>query len=161
MSGDSYGTPLWLYNLLNAEFCFAADMFADNANHLHQFYFSESAPYKPGDLDGYPFRTVFANPPYSAGNIGRSMALLVDLIPLAISSVALVRADSSTAWWQNYVDGVASEVRDLPLRLKFRGGEGVYNFPCCIVIYRPGPVQTHRFLWRELAAYKGKNNDPA
>ena len=84
-----------------------------------------------GLLHSWLGRRCWMNPPYS-----KPLPWLMRAADHAKSSgvlVALIRIDPSTEWW-NYVDGVAQEVWWTP-RLKFIGGDQVYNFPTGVVIY--------------------------
>ena len=61
--------------------------------------------------------------------------------------VCLVRFVPTTDWFQRYVDGVASEVRMLNKKLKFRKTKDSYNFPCCVVVYDGLTSETDYYLW--------------
>ena len=93
-------------------------------------------------------RAVWMNPPYSnptpwvrrAAEEGRH-----------ITVVGLLKADTSTNWWREYVATCADEVWFLP-RLKHMGAPSVANFPQAIVIWRPqiGVYMGHRVRYPDL-----------
>ena len=75
------------------------------------------------------------NPPYSRGAIDASMAGAKLLNIMGKTVVCLVRLDPTTDWFQAYIHGDAEEVRMLNKRVRFKGAEHSYNFPCCVAVY--------------------------
>lgn len=129
--GDEYGTPFDLYESLDLRFKFYMDPCTTPDNPLKTNYFYTK------ELDGLIrpwYGPVFMNPPYSKPLINQFVekayreSLLGDLV------VGLLRHDTSTKWWNQWVKGKAW-VEPVPYRLHFRGGDGAYNFPSCVVVW--------------------------
>ena len=152
---DEWGTPQWLFELLDGEFHFDVDAAAneDNAKCLFRFDDALDRPWYEGDdpeliekLDevGIPIaRTFFLNPPYSAGNIDRFMQKAYEESLKGALVVCLVPCATDTRWWNNYVMR-AQEIRFIKGRVRFVGydedGKQVQNSPTfssCVVIFDP------------------------
>lgn len=134
-TGDCYETPDNLYNALNEMFNFKFDAFASAKNAKCNDFFTEEDDALSQDWDCKG--NVWMNPPYSRGLIDRCMkhAHEQSLLVPSRKIVALVRDDPTTGWYDKYVDGKAALIMRLKHRVKFKGADSCYNFPCCIVVY--------------------------
>ena len=149
-SADEYGTPFSFFEWVKARFYvqFSADMFSSEHNALCHNYHTKERPIVPGaEMKG---ERLWANPPYSTKAIRDSMALINECMCWGANIYALVRADPTTEWWQDSVDGKAANVYLLDKRLTFRGtgpkgrNVDVYNFPSALIVFEPFgvPCQT-------------------
>lgn len=152
---DEWGTPQWLFDLLDREFHFDVDAACTEENSKCFFRFSDDAldrPWYEGDdpelvadleRNGIPVaRTFFLNPPYSAGNIDRFMQKAYEESQKGALVVCLVPCATDTRWWHNYAMK-AQEIRFIKGRVRFVGydedGKPVQNSPTfssCVVIFR-------------------------
>lgn len=127
---DSYGTPLDFYQELDKRFHFYLDPCAwpTNALNTPQFFTEVddglSLDWNPGP--------VFTNPPYSKMPLWSKKAYEESLKGNLV--VGLVRHDTSTRWWNNWIKGKAW-IEPIPYRIRFVGGDGAYNFPSTLVIW--------------------------
>ena len=128
---NEWETPDELFSVLNNEFHFTFDAAANELNHKCPIYSDDSLnlPWAP--------MTVWLNPPYSRDLIQPFMEKAWKESLDGATVVALVRFDPSAKWFQQYVDGKASEVRMMARRVKFVGADSAYNFPTCVAVYRP------------------------
>lgn len=146
--GDRQGTPLWLYNLLRKEFRFDGDMFADHGNALSPRYWTLESPIVPSAFNGVGL-TLFANPPYSRGNIRAAAETVRDVANWGNTVVGLTRLEPTAKWW-SILRPICSEVRLLDTRLTFRGQSQVYNFPCMVWVACPPYLrrnEPHVWFW--------------
>lgn len=152
--GDNQGTPLWLFDLLNAEFRFSGDMFANAENALCSVFHTEADPWRPGAT--IRLSSWFANPPYSRKLIGPAMDTVRAAQAEGATVVTLTRLEPGAAWFA-VIRAYAQELRLLDCRLRFRGQACSYNFPCCVAVFRPGvtrpPLNT--FVW-QVAEHRSK-----
>ncbi len=126
---DKYGTPMELFEWLDQRFHFITDPCTEHDNRLGcPIYYTEEDDGLAQEWIG----PVFMNPPYS--KVAPWMEKAYGTTLLGHLVVALVRHDPSTQWWQNWVEGKALVV-PVPYRIKFHGGDGLYNFPSVILIY--------------------------
>lgn len=128
---DEWGTPQWLFDLLDREFAFDLDVCASALNHKGKNYYgiSDDGLASPW---GY---SNWCNPPYSnqwpwveradyETNIERH------------SSVMLLKHDQSTAHG-TLASKEADEIRVIEHRLTFEGAPNSANFPSAIAVFRP------------------------
>ena len=132
-ASDEYGTPEWLFDVLNEEFNFRLDVCASHENHKCSFYYTEA-------IDGLdhsnPWTSSnFCNPPYSnilpwyqRGNLERDACNL--------TTVYLSKFDPSTAHGR-LLSQEADELRIIEHRIKFEGATNCANFPSVIGVVRP------------------------
>lgn len=153
MSGDMWETPDELFDKVNSEFCFTFDLCANEQN-TKCVEWSDDVEKTQNKIaiNGSDHRCYWMNPPYSRGNIEKCMKAAYEISTQDKVVVALVRFDPSANWFKKWVDGKAREVRMLDKRVKFKGAEDSYNFPCCLVIYDPMGVftpalPTDYYLW--------------
>jgi phage N-6-adenine-methyltransferase len=138
---DEWETPEALFEAWNDTFEFELDAAASTDNYKVPLYFTEeddALQMSWWDAQGSGATQVWLNPPYSRGKIEPFMKKAAEEYRLhpTMDIVCLVRMDPSAKWFQKYVDGVAPYVAMLDRRVKFKGAEAAYNFPCCVVIYR-------------------------
>jgi phage N-6-adenine-methyltransferase len=149
---DDWGTPQWLFDLLNQEFHFNFDAAAVCENAKCNIMSSDSLNLSWYKGVGMPTGgRVWLNPPYSAGNIDKFMQKAYEESQKGAVVVCLVPCATDTRWWHNYVMK-AQEIRFIRGRVKFVGydaeGKQIKNSPTfssCVVIFRP-------FDWINLGA---------
>jgi site-specific DNA-methyltransferase (adenine-specific) len=138
---DEWGTPQWLFDLLDQEFHFSLDAAADGENRKCKAYFDK---FISGlDHEWTRLSATFLNPPYSAGNIDRFMAKALKESQKGAVVVCLVPVASDTRWWHDYVMK-SQEIRFIKGRVKFIGydeqGNQIRNSPTfssCVAIFDP------------------------
>jgi site-specific DNA-methyltransferase (adenine-specific) len=138
---DEWGTPQWLFDLLDQEFHFALDAAADGQNRKCQGYFDK---FISGlDHEWNRRSATWLNPPYSAGNIDKFMAKALEESQRGAVVVCLVPCATDTRWWHSYAMK-AQEIRFIKGRVRFVGydedGNQVKNsptFPSCVAIFWP------------------------
>lgn len=145
---DEIRTPRWLFDQLNEQFQFDYDPFASHENALTDFYSTADGTYSTGGhmedpAHGlqYPWMgcRVFMNPPYSRGLVMRCIEKAVSERNNAAIIVALVKADTSTKWFQLLMEH--SFIEWLPRRVKYehpnppKGWSGA-SFPSAIALLR-------------------------
>lgn len=144
---DEWGTPQWLFDLLDQEFHFGCDAAATWKNSKCNHLFSEgqsNALFREwfSDKITAQWNNVFwLNPPYSAGNIDRFMAKAYEESLKGAVVVCLVPAATDTKWWHNYAMK-AQEIRFIKGRVNFVGYDEQGNqirqsptFSSCVVIF--------------------------
>ncbi len=130
---DEWETPDDLWNALNDEFHFKYDLAASPDNTKRPFYYSkerDSLNASWHTIDGY----CWLNPPYSRGLIDKFMWKVAEEAAQGAQIVTLTRLDS-TVWFRDHVMGMAREIRLCARRLKFKGADSSYPFPCCISVF--------------------------
>ena len=143
---DDWETPDELMAVLRREFVFFnLDPAATAANSKGLIHYGPDLP--PPNDDGLSrpwFGKVFLNPPF--GPHGADLPLWVEKAVSEVAAgrvklvVALLPARTDTDWWQKYVAGMATEVRFLHHRLRFKGGNHSATFPSALVTYREGQL---------------------
>lgn len=136
---DEWGTPQWLFDLLDREFHFHTDAAAKNRDMAKcPRFFSDALTLNWNEYPG-PF---FLNPPYSAGNIEAFMWKAWVESTKGCTVVCLVPVASDTRWWHDWVMK-AAEIRFIKGRVKFIGydeqGNQIRNSPTfssCVVIFK-------------------------
>jgi len=145
---DEWETPQDLFDKLDGEFDFDVDLCTSSENSRCPVDIRDIWEFVDDSEFSDQFDGFWMNPPYSRGNIDMCMAQAVKLADRGKTVVCLVRFDPSTQWFQKYVHGVATEVRMMDRRVKFRGADSAYNFPTCIVVYEDtGHGNTEYSLW--------------
>ncbi len=155
-TGDAYGSPLDLVRLAATRFGnndneFDYDFFANHHNALARNYFTLESPVLPRrvrELPVQPYYSGWANPPYSHGNVAAAVHSCWLLATYRFCRVvALLRCDTSTSWWRQFVHPIPNYDNPKPIgahyvyflpRLRFRGAVDVYNFPNALVVWHPG-----------------------
>jgi len=148
---DEWETPPELFDKLQQEFHMNVDLCASENNHKLQFYTDDVEAFIRDYYDS-KYKRYWMNPPYSRKNIDKCMQAAWILAQRGDTVVCLVRCDPSAKWFQNYVDGCATEVRMLKHRVKFVGAPSAYNFPCCVVVYEEnveGKTEYKLWSWKD------------
>lgn len=139
---DSWGTPQWLFDLLDREFHFNFDAAASYDNGKCNIISSDSLniPWYKG-LGMPSGGRVWLNPPYSAGNIDRFMQKAYEESQKGAVVVCLVPCATDTKWWHQYAMK-AQEIRFIKGRVRFVGydeeGKEIRQSPTfssCVVIF--------------------------
>ena len=126
---DLWSTPQDLFDKLDREFGFTLDVCATTENAKCTRFYT-----KAEDGLAQPWTGVcWMNPPYGR-TIGNWMAKARKAAKSGATVVALVPARTDTRWWHDYA--TKGEIRFLPGRLRFGGGEHSAPFPSAIVIFR-------------------------
>lgn len=163
MSTDERVTPDWLYTALDAEFHFVLDVAATRENRKTRRYCALVEPPEADDGDyqgdgliidwkiacapdiGDPLDLrphVWCNPPYSRGSIVKWCAKAEQEARFGVTTVMLLPADTSTAYFHDYV--LNHECRFVNRRLSFAGAPtdkggrlAPAKFGSVIVVFRP------------------------
>ncbi|MFA6364580.1 DNA N-6-adenine-methyltransferase [Methanoregula sp.] len=152
---DEWGTPQWLFDLLDQEYKFLLDPAASIENAKGKIFITEGSLEKDwfgmvkntrklgfGMMWECPAReAIFLNPPYSAGNIDRFMQKAYEESQKGAVVVCLVPSATDTRWWHNYAMK-AQEIRFIKGRVRFVGydeeGKEIRQSPTfssCVVIF--------------------------
>jgi site-specific DNA-methyltransferase (adenine-specific) len=144
-----YGTPRFLFDLLDAEFRFTADVAANADNHKMEPWFGPGSLWREDALSegrwAAPSDAVFCNPPYGR-NTPQFTERAREEARAGLTVVLLVPARTETRWWQLHCAG--SEVRLVRGRLIFEGARNQAPFPSAIVIMRPGDPAPDAGPWQ-------------
>lgn len=129
--GDNMETPPWLFNQLNDVFQFGWDAASSNENNLAGGYVNCL------EVDWrQQFGTVFLNPPYSKP--APFLQAAANYSEMGVTTVALIKGDPSTKWWNSYVAPYA-QLKWIEKRLRFyykgQPTEDVSNFPSVLAFY--------------------------
>lgn len=145
IQSDQYETPDDLFEALDQEFHFGLDAAAKWDNHKCERFFGH---YYPDDPDAFvdalsvPWDTghkgaVWLNPPYSRGNIDAFVEKAIsEHFSNRLTIVLLTRCDPTTKWFKRLAQH-SFEIRLLARRVKFKGEDHLYNFPCAVSILAP------------------------
>ena len=144
---DEWGTPQWLFDLLDSEFGFTLDVCAVAQNAKCRRYFS---PAVDGLKQVWPAgEVIWCNPPY--GRDTRSwMVKACESAAAGATVVCLIPARTDTDYWHRFVTK-AHEIRFLKGRLKFGNAQNSAPFPSAIVIFMPGKHDRPRVRFVDLA----------
>jgi len=135
-ASDEWGTPQWLFDLLNEEFDFQIDAAATPKNaKVPAAYFE--------DLDAVPtlefcwyckgsWERFWLNPPYS--KIAAFMKKAYEESQKGAVVVCLIPARTDTRYWHDYVMK-SQEIRFIKGRLKFGDSKTGAPFPSVVVIF--------------------------
>jgi len=128
MSNDLWRTPPEVFNTLNKEFNFMADMAASHENALLPLHFTEKMDSLSFDWADEPClqsnrtRYVFINPPYSKPMPWVKQAVKAQLNGLGV--VMVLNADTSVSWFTEAIKTL-SEVRFIIGDEKENGGYSI------------------------------------
>lgn len=159
-STDERETPWDLYNLLDGEFGFIADMAATKLSTKHNFFYTE----EDDSLSlSWPKGPVFCNPPYSRGLVWRFVKKAREEAIRGCQPVLLLPVRTSATWWFKYVIpedyNLKIEMRFLTPRVPFlidgepirsKSGKPVGAMaPNVIVCFSPNTLEGKRMsvLW--------------
>lgn len=134
---DEWGTPDWLFNLLNKEARFTGDVAATEENAKCKQFFTK----KDDALSQDWFKRNFLNPPYSARLVSRFMQKARLEANAGAVVWCLIRVASDTQWWHRNVME-AQEIRFIEGRVDYVGVDLEGNkitqsptFSSCVVIF--------------------------
>lgn len=130
---DEWGTPNWLYNVLNKEFVFDCDVAASHSNHKHNNFI-----YQEQDALAHPLlwgERNFCNPPYS--NILPWYKTAVTLRDCSRSTTCFVTKYDPSTRHGVFAAQEMDEIRIVEHRITFEGAPNCANFPSAIMVCRP------------------------
>ena len=146
---DWWATPQAIYDRLNAEFKFIADVAASSTNHKHDSYLTEEMNALGVNWAGMFGRgMVWCNPPYS--DISPWIVKAIEQQATGCGTVMLVPADTGVLWFSKALTAV-SEVRFITAgRLSFiRADTGKpvngNNKPSMLLIFSPYKIGARQF----------------
>jgi len=126
---DEWETPPWLWERLNTVFRFNLDVCATKENRLTEDWLYNALVQDWDQIN-------YMNPPYS--NVRPYLTRAVDMAERGKTTVALIKGDPSTTWWNDLVKDKATLLW-IPKRVRFyykgQAGPHVANFPSVIAIY--------------------------
>ena len=126
---DLWSTPKWLFDKLNAQYCFNLDVCATPENALCAKYFTKDQDGLKQEWTG----SVWMNPPYGRG-IGAWVKKAYDS---AMSDrcvcVCLLPARTDTKWFHDYC--TKGRIEFIKGRLKFGNAKNSAPFPSMIVVF--------------------------
>lgn len=127
---DEWGTPQWLFDILNQEFDFTCDVASSDKNHKCTTWLTQE---RCGLKNPWGIRN-WCNPPYSK-QLPWLVKAFEELRHSNKESTLLLKYDPSTEHGRICVS-TADEIRIIQHRLKFEGASNCANFPSCIAVYR-------------------------
>ena len=142
---EDWETPQELFDLLNGEFNFTADVCATAENAKCNVYIT---PEMNGLEYGWENDVCWMNPPYGR-EIRQWMAKAYEAAKLGGTVVCLVPARTDTNWWWDYCTR-ATEIRFLKGRIRFSGHKNSAPFPSAIVVFSGGEVMTLKTLYASI-----------
>ncbi len=136
-ASDEWGTPQWLFDILDGEFQFGLDAAATEENTKAYYYNDpEHDSLQQEDwlipLDSGGWTAVWLNPPHS--KIAAFMKKAYEESLKGAVVVCLIPCRTDTQYWHNYVM-LAHEIRFIMGRLKFGDSKNSAPFPSCIVVF--------------------------
>lgn len=129
---DSWETPQWLFDRLDADYHFTLDPCATFENKKCFKFYTEKEDGLKQDWFG---EHVFINPPFS--QIGKWVEKAVREYMNKVLVVMLLPVRSDTKWFHSYIPGVASQIYFIKGRLKFGKSKNSAPFPSMIVVWNP------------------------
>ena len=130
---DEWGTPLWLFEILDEEFKFKLDVCASKKNYKCAQYLDKES----NALDWHIswLKSNWCNPPYS-DQLPWVEKAWEQVVHHGYTTVMLMKYDPSTKHGK-MARLFADEIRIIEHRIKFEGASSSANFPSAIVIFRP------------------------
>lgn len=130
---EEWGTPDWLFKLLDDEFHFTLDVAASKENTKCEKYFTK----EDDGVERPWYGTCWCNPPY-----GREIGEWVEKAGAesgcnGVTVVMLLPARTDTKWFE-YVLRWATCVIFIRGRLLFEGAKSGAPFPSMVVVFSPG-----------------------
>ena len=156
MTNDNWQTPKELFDKLNNEFVFDLDVAATSENKLCTTYCIDGLTTDWSGLQSYftYYPVCWMNPPYSRNNIAMFCKKAYEESQKGCIVVGLIKLDTSTTWFQNYIMNKAHEVRFCKKRVSFidpntgkKGGSP--PFASAIVVWKPEAVTETKFSMYE------------
>ena len=136
-----WGTPKWLFDLLDKEFGFTLDVCALPDNAKCEKFFSPEADGLKQQWEG----VCWMNPPYGT-TIKDWMSKAKESALNGTTVVCLVPARPDTNWWWD--NCIGAEVRFIKGRLEFVGSTSAAPFPSAVVVMYPGLLEKQaKVVW--------------
>jgi len=130
----NWGTPPWLFKVINRIFRFTLDGAASEENAKCRKYFTQESD---GLNQSWKAQRVWLNPPYGkAASLWCEKALTESRENGALV-VLLLASRSSTRWWHDFVLADGNQNFSLQGRLTFEGAENCAPFSSVVVVMPP------------------------
>lgn len=134
---DDWGTPRWLFSVLDDEFHFTLDVCATAENAKCNAYICrEDDGLLTAWFRGLPV-VCWMNPPYGQKQLPQWVRKAHIEARLGATVVCLVPSRTDASWWHDYVMKTA-EVRFIRSRVNFDNGSRKAPFASAVVIFRHG-----------------------
>lgn len=128
---DEWGTPQWLFDILDWEFHFLLDACASKINFKKPHYHNA----EQNGLVRHWAERNWCNPPYS-NQLPWVQKAIYERNMFSGTSVLLMKYDPSTKHGGLAAEE-ADEIRIIEHRLTFEGATNCANFPSAIAVFRP------------------------
>lgn len=140
---NNWGTPEWLFKMLDEIFRFSIDLAADESNHLCRDYASEKHP----DYSLENHAAGWLNPPYSPTKLcyGLVEKAYEQSRHWEVPVVVLIPARTDTKLWQEILFPDSDIVFFFKGRLKFVGAKQSAPFPSALTVIGETPDQGRLF----------------
>ncbi len=149
-ASDSYRTPQWLVNWLDAQYDFACDAAASHDNALFDTYYTAVNSAFDNDWR-LPGGDVFCNPPFSAGMKEKFLAKAFEEMRRGVTSVFVIPADPSNKCWLDHIFGKATKITIINGRVKFldpeTGLESKAGIGTAIVEFKAHATPVHHAIY--------------
>lgn len=129
---NKWGTPQYLFDVLNAEFNFNTDVCAERYNAKCEHFFSPEEDGLKQKWSGI----CFMNPPYSREIPKWVKKAVYECKNNHVTVVCVLPARTDTKWMQELCCE-ADEIRLIKGRLHFNESPNSAPFPSCIVVFKP------------------------
>ena len=135
-SSIEWGTPVEIFNPLDAQYHFTLDVCASAANAKVPRYFSAA---QDGLAQDWGQEVCWMNPPYGP-QLAAWMRKAYESAQGGATVVCFLPARTCTRWWHTYA--MRGEYTFLKGRTRFEGAASGAPFPSVIVVFRPpaGPA---------------------
>ena len=152
---DSWGTPGWLFDVLDAEFHFTLDAAASDENALCTNYYTEKTD---GLQSLWPLdAVVYINCPYGRNITGKWVEKSSRQSQLGNTVVMLLPARTDTKWFHDYIyEKPGVHYRFIRGRLKFVGAKSGAPFPSMVVVFEGKLGDAKARLWNT-CLHTGRN----
>jgi len=131
---QDWATPCALFEEVNREFNFVLDAAASSTNAKCSLYLDVEADALTKSWSviskGKP---VWLNPPYGR-SVGKWLQKAYEESVKGCTVVCLTFARTDTKWWHDWVMK-AAEIRLIPGRITFVGGESAAPAPSCLIVF--------------------------
>lgn len=133
-TSDEFGTPRWLYDLLDEEFQFTIDAAASDENAKHINYVTKEDDAFKQDYSG---ERVFCNPPYSRGLVKQFVELAYHWTEKDCPVwVMVLPTRTEQDWFHRYIKFPRVVCYFIRGRVAFVGGEGSARDSHMILVFR-------------------------
>jgi len=131
---EEWGTPDWLYDILNKTFKFTLDAAASTSDAKCKEFFDKETN---GLKQCWSGHRVWVNPPYGKGPPLWCEKAYRESRENGVLVVLLLASRSSTSWWHDYVIAPGNQVIPIRGRIIFSGASNCAPFSSVIVIMPP------------------------